>query len=52
MTWIQKLAWEEAFALLERCKKKPGQLKKMGFSCLGDAAVFEYRRVARLAQTE
>ena len=47
MTWLQKLAWEEAFRLLSR---KPSQLRKMGFKSLGEAAEFEFRRVENLAK--
>ena len=47
MTWLQKLAWEEAFRLLSR---KPEQLRKMGFKSIGDAAEFEFRRVENLAK--
>ena len=49
MTWLQKLAWEDAFHLLSRT---PDQLKKMGFSSLGDAASFEFKRVAALSAIE
>lgn len=49
MTWLQKMAREEAFKLLSR---SPSQLKKMGFNNIGDAAVFEYKRVAALGRVE
>lgn len=49
MSWLQKMAWEEAFKLLSR---SPSQLKKMGFNSIGDAAVFEYKRVAALGRVE
>ena len=47
MTWLQKLAWEEAFKLLSR---EPAQLRKMGFKSLEEAVSFELRRVANLAK--
>ena len=47
MTWLQKLAWEEAFTLLSR---EPSQLRKMGFKSLGEAFEFEFRRVSGLAE--
>lgn len=49
MNWLQKMAWEEAYKLLSR---GPRQHKKMGFATLGDAAAFEFKRVAALAQPE
>lgn len=45
MTWLQKLAWEEAFNMLSRGLS---QHKKMGFKTLDEAAAFEFKRVQGL----
>lgn len=50
LTWLQKLAWEEAWRLLDRCERNPSLLRKMGFQTIGDAATFEFKRVQNLAR--
>lgn len=47
MTWLQKIAWEEAFRMLSRGQS---QLRKMGFKSVDEAAAFEFRRVTGLSK--
>ena len=50
MTWLQQLAWEEAFRTIERAASSKKQMKEMGFKSLNEVAGFEARRVLSLGK--